>query len=192
MLQFANEITRHLIGNITSLQFASYTLYSMGSDCGSVGRAAASNNRCPRFESSHWRTFIQKIYLLSTVLKRRKQIKRDPGMAHFNSLSTPHSSSLSGGWHATESSSRNHCLQLCLLPHEAVTQTSKEIDPSLTQPPGLVNSTSSIYNHYKTHFGTVYCVPAMQCIGGLPKVLICPRIQSQHLKSLAFVCQFTK
>ena len=30
----------------------------MGSDCGSVGKAVASNFRGPRFESSHW----QKLY----------------------------------------------------------------------------------------------------------------------------------
>ena len=45
-----------------------------GSGCGSVGIAAASDTRGPRFESSHWQIFIKRtfIYLLSTVLKRRK------------------------------------------------------------------------------------------------------------------------
>ena len=44
--------------------------------CGSVGRAVASDTRCPRFESSHWHTFIWNICLLPTVLKRRNKIKR--------------------------------------------------------------------------------------------------------------------
>ena len=34
----------------------------MGSGCGSVGRAVASNSRGPRFESSHREKFILNIY----------------------------------------------------------------------------------------------------------------------------------
>ena len=37
-----------------------------GNGCGAVGRAVASDNRDPRFESSHWQ-----FYLLSTDLKNR-------------------------------------------------------------------------------------------------------------------------
>ena len=44
----------------------------LGSGCGSVGRAVASDTRGSRFESSHQQTFIRNICLLSTVLKRRK------------------------------------------------------------------------------------------------------------------------
>ena len=44
---------------------------ALGSGCGSVGRAVASNTRGPWFESSHWKNLLN-IYLLSTVLKRRK------------------------------------------------------------------------------------------------------------------------
>ena len=40
----------------------------MGSGCGAVGRAVASETRGPRFESSH----RQNLYVLSTVLKRQK------------------------------------------------------------------------------------------------------------------------
>ena len=40
----------------------------MGSGCGAVGRAVASDTRGPRFESSH----RQNLYVLSSVLKRRK------------------------------------------------------------------------------------------------------------------------
>ena len=40
----------------------------LGSGCGSVGRAVASDNRGLRFKSSHWQIFIQNISLLSTVL----------------------------------------------------------------------------------------------------------------------------
>ena len=41
----------------------------LGSGCGSVGRAVASNTTGPRFESSHWQKFIYllNICLLSTV-----------------------------------------------------------------------------------------------------------------------------
>ena len=34
----------------------------LGSGCGSVGRAVASNSRGPQFESSHWQKFILNIY----------------------------------------------------------------------------------------------------------------------------------
>ena len=44
-----------------------------GSGCGSVGRAVASDNKGPRFKSSHRQIFyIQHICTLSTVLRRQK------------------------------------------------------------------------------------------------------------------------
>ena len=47
--------------------------------CGTVGRAAASDKRDLRFESSLWQ-----FYSMSTVLKRRKEKKKiRPGMAHL-------------------------------------------------------------------------------------------------------------
>ena len=44
-------------------------VWKMGSGCGSVGRAVASDTRGPRFESSHWQKFIYilNICFLSTV-----------------------------------------------------------------------------------------------------------------------------
>ena len=56
----------------------------MGSGCGSVGRAVASNTRGPRFESSHWQTFISEIhfYIVNCIEKTKIKEKR-PGMAHF-------------------------------------------------------------------------------------------------------------
>ena len=47
----------------------------VGSGCGSVGRAVAYETRGPQFESSHRQTFISDIWVLSTVLKRRKEKK---------------------------------------------------------------------------------------------------------------------
>ena len=46
----------------------------MGSGCGSVGRAVASNTRDPRFKSSHGQKFIyiEHLFTLNCVLKRRK------------------------------------------------------------------------------------------------------------------------
>ena len=47
----------------------------LGSGCGSVGRAVASDTRGPRFESSHRQKFIYKIehlFTVNCVLKRRK------------------------------------------------------------------------------------------------------------------------
>ena len=44
-------------------------VFTLGSGCGSVGRAVAFDTRGPRFESSHWQKFIYtlNICLLSTV-----------------------------------------------------------------------------------------------------------------------------
>ena len=48
----------------------------LGSGCGSVGRAAASNTRGPGFESSHRQNLLN-VYLLSTVLKKTKIKKKE-------------------------------------------------------------------------------------------------------------------
>ena len=47
---------------------------TMGSGCGSVGRAVASDSRGPRFESSHRQKFIyiELLFTVNCVLKRRK------------------------------------------------------------------------------------------------------------------------
>ena len=46
----------------------------MGSGCGSVGRAVASDTRRPRFESSHRQKIIhiEHLFTVNCVLKRRK------------------------------------------------------------------------------------------------------------------------
>ena len=60
-------------------------LMGLGSGCGSVGRAVASDTRGPRFESSHRQKFNieQLLDTVNCVLKRRKIKKKRPGMAHF-------------------------------------------------------------------------------------------------------------
>ena len=50
----------------------------MGSGCGSVGRAVASNSRGPQFEFRHRQKFILNM-LLSVVLKRRKNKEKEAG-----------------------------------------------------------------------------------------------------------------
>ena len=67
---------------IKSLHMASALLVSkeisknirLGSECGSVSRAVASETRGPRFESSHWPIYFEKLgnYFLTAVLRRRK------------------------------------------------------------------------------------------------------------------------
>ena len=46
----------------------------MGSGCGLVGRAVASETKGPRFESSHWQRiiYIEHLFFINCVLKRRK------------------------------------------------------------------------------------------------------------------------
>ena len=50
----------------------------MGSGCGSVGKAVASDTRDPRFESSHW----QNLYVLPNCIEKRKITK----WAHLKNL----------------------------------------------------------------------------------------------------------
>ena len=58
--------------------------YDLGSGCGSVGRAVASNTRGPRFESSYWQTFILDICLFSEKCIEKTKIKKKmPRMAHL-------------------------------------------------------------------------------------------------------------
>ena len=58
---------------------------SVGSGCGSVGRAVASNNRGPRFKSSHWQKFIYilNICLLSTVYWKDENKEKEAGNGPF-------------------------------------------------------------------------------------------------------------
>ena len=57
----------------------------MGSGCGSVGRAVASNTRGPRFESSHRQKFIYtlNISLLSTVYRKDENKGKEAGNGPF-------------------------------------------------------------------------------------------------------------
>ena len=56
----------------------------LGSGCGSVGRAVASDTRGPQFESSHRRTFIKNIYLpIVNCTEKTKIKKKRPGTFHL-------------------------------------------------------------------------------------------------------------
>ena len=70
-------ITIHIKGGIQTITIEIIWKLTMldrlGSGCGSVGRAVASNTRGPRFESSHRQKInIELLYTVSFVLKRRK------------------------------------------------------------------------------------------------------------------------
>ena len=54
----------------------------MGSGCGSVGRAVASDTRDPSFESSHSETFIEQLFAVNCVEKTKIKKKR-PEMVHL-------------------------------------------------------------------------------------------------------------
>ena len=56
--------------------------YRLGSGCGAVGRAVASDARGPWFESSNRQTFILDIYLFTVNCIEMTKINR-PGMAHI-------------------------------------------------------------------------------------------------------------
>ena len=57
----------------------------IGSGCGSVGRAVASDTRGPRFESSHQQKFIYtlNICLLSTEYWKDENKEKEAGIAQF-------------------------------------------------------------------------------------------------------------
>ena len=52
----------------------------VGSGCGSVGRAVASNTRDPRFESQHGQNFIYQLYIYKEKTKIKKKMQ---GMVHL-------------------------------------------------------------------------------------------------------------
>ena len=66
------KYTRPIIRNGTRATLTRTLI--LGSGCGSVGRAVASDTRGPRFKSSHRQKFIYIEHLLTVncVLKRRK------------------------------------------------------------------------------------------------------------------------
>ena len=57
----------------------------LGSGCGLVGRAVASDTRGPWFESSQWQNVCWTIVYLFTIkcIENTKINKKRPGMAHF-------------------------------------------------------------------------------------------------------------
>ena len=55
----------------------------LGSGCGSVGRAVASDTRDPRFESSHRQIYIYILNICLLCIEKMKIKKKRPGMAHL-------------------------------------------------------------------------------------------------------------
>ena len=55
------------------------SIIPLGSGCGSVGRAVASDTRDPRFEFRHQQNFICQLYK-----SKDKNIKKRPGIAQLN------------------------------------------------------------------------------------------------------------
>ena len=54
----------------------------VGSGCGAIGRAVASNTRGPGFESSH-RQLLLNIYLLLTVCRKDENKEKEAGNGPF-------------------------------------------------------------------------------------------------------------
>ena len=62
----------------------------MGSGSGSVGRAVAADARGPRFESSHWLTFISDIYSITVnCIEKTKINKKEAGIGPFFKKNVP-------------------------------------------------------------------------------------------------------
>ena len=55
----------------------------MGSDCGSVGRAVASDTRDPVFKSSQWQNFTHKLML---TVEKSKIKKKETANGHLTPL----------------------------------------------------------------------------------------------------------
>ena len=60
----------------------------LGSGCGAVGKAVASNTRGPGFESSH-RQLLLNIYLLLTVYRKDENEEKEAGNGPFFKRSKP-------------------------------------------------------------------------------------------------------
>ena len=54
----------------------------VGSSCGSVGRAVASDTRGPRFEFSHWQILYWTLFTVNCIEKTKIK-KKEARMAHF-------------------------------------------------------------------------------------------------------------
>ena len=66
-----------------NLVFTSRGYSILGSGCGTVGRAVASDSRDPRFESTHLQFLLLSNVGIKTILQLRKQRKKRPGMTHL-------------------------------------------------------------------------------------------------------------
>ena len=65
------------------------TCFFSGSGCDSVGTAVASESRDPRFESSHWQTFIEHLFTVNFVEKtkvKKKEVRNCPFLNKQNGL----------------------------------------------------------------------------------------------------------
>ena len=73
------QVRCKLKGKILTL-FLPWPLNRLGRGCGSVGRAVASKNRGPRFESSHQQSFTMNILLLNVKTQkwREKESRKVP------------------------------------------------------------------------------------------------------------------
>ena len=67
---------------VSMMLFSAFRNYAhfLGSGCGSFGRAVASDNRGPRFESSHQRNFIH-LFTINCIEKTK--IKKSAGNGPF-------------------------------------------------------------------------------------------------------------
>ena len=63
-------------------------LEELGSGSGSVGKAVAADTRDPQFESSHWQTFIEHLFIVNCVEKTKikRKTKKRPRIAHIKKL----------------------------------------------------------------------------------------------------------
>ena len=63
----------------SNLVMTSTPTSNQGSGCGSVGRAVASNTRGPKFESSHWHSFMQNILFTFNCIENTKIKEKEAG-----------------------------------------------------------------------------------------------------------------
>ena len=77
-----NYYLENFISSTYSSTINAKSFDNLGSDCGSVGRAVASDTRGPLFESSHQQNFIMNLQCANCWKDENKE-KRGRGMAHF-------------------------------------------------------------------------------------------------------------
>ena len=78
-------LARHRVRKTATCLYNIIKSLKVGSGCGSVGRAVASDTRDPRLESRHWQTLIKHLFTVNCVEKTKTK-KKEAGNGPFKKV----------------------------------------------------------------------------------------------------------